>query len=84
MGRSIELALSRIPCTKLQASQRMGYGENQAPISNWITGKEHPQFDKLRMIVGFDEEFIPAYAEVTGCAAIERRVILPTRRAVNE
>lgn len=47
IGRAIERAVAMAGLTKQQAAAEMGYGENQAPLSRWISGTETPQFSKL-------------------------------------
>jgi hypothetical protein len=78
LGRAIERALQLADMTKSQASQEMGYGENQAPISRWISGVENPQFDKLFTIERLREPLVIAIAEMAG--TIEVRTTLTIRR----
>src|SRR5690348_12542188 len=47
VGAVLDAALRGAGLTKQQASREMGYGDNQAPISNWIAGRENPQLSRL-------------------------------------
>lgn len=47
IGLAIERALEDADISKQDAAYRLGYGENQSPISRWISGIENPPFAKL-------------------------------------
>ena len=66
LGAAIERALYLARITKQDASYRMGYGTNQAPLSRWISGTERPQFDKLWGIEGLRGPLVTALAELAG------------------
>lgn len=47
MGAVIAAALRGAGIEPKEATYRMGYGENMAPLSNWIAGRENPQLSRL-------------------------------------
>lgn len=70
LGRSIEAALLACRISKQEASHRMGYGTNQAPLSRWIAGTEAPQLLKLWLIgVDFQTEWV--FALGRECRALD-------------
>lgn len=80
IGGAIETALRNAEITKKEASAVMGYGENQAPISNWISGKETPQFAKLWLLGdGFQHALVIALADL--CKRVEVRTVVTLERA---
>jgi hypothetical protein len=82
IGRAIETALSGASLTKQDASHAMGYGTNQAPISNWIAGKETPQFAKLWLLGDrFRQELVIALAAECAVGVEVRTVVTLTRKA---
>lgn len=79
LGRAIERALMAADMTKQDAAYRMGYGTNQAPISNWISGKETPQFAKLWTLSEvFQRELVIALADL--CRDVEVRTVVTLSR----
>lgn len=66
IGKAIERALEIAHMTKQDASDRMGYGQNQAPLSNWIAGRERPHLDKLFAIDGLRQPLVLALSEMAG------------------
>lgn len=73
IGRAIERALHLSNLTKQEAAYGMGYGENQAPVSRWISGTETPQFAKLWMLGRpFQIALVEALADESGGFTIER------------
>ena len=83
VGGWIERALQIAGMTKLQASQAMGYGDNQAPISRWIAGTENPQFHKL-LLLGrrYEHGFVIAQAEDAGLGVEVDTVVRISRREI--
>lgn len=79
IGRAIERALQLADITKQDASDRMGYGTNQAPLSRWISGVERPQFEKLFAIRELRGPMVQALAELS--SDIEVTTTIRIRRA---
>lgn len=78
IGRCIETALAKAQIEKKTAAWEMGYGGNQASLSNWIAGNETPQFAKLwRLGDVFRKELVMALAAEAGVGVVlymERKV----------
>lgn len=82
IGGCIEMALAASGLTKKEASHGMGYGENQAPLSNWIVGKETPQLAKLWMLGDeFRAQFVIALSRACGTGVEVKTVVEVRRRA---
>lgn len=80
IGGCIEMALAASGITKKEASYVMGYGENQAPLSNWIVGKETPQLAKLWLLgEEFRAQMVIALGRACG-AGVEVKTVLEVRR----
>lgn len=81
MGAVIDAALRGAGLTKQQASREMGYGENQAPISNWISGKENPQLSRLWSIGReFRAQWVVALAHACECDVEVKTVVTVSQR----
>lgn len=81
IGRAIERALSAADITKQQAAAGMGYGDNQAPVSRWISGSETPQFAKLWTLGDrFRQELVIAMAAECSVGVEVRTVITLERK----
>jgi hypothetical protein len=79
IGSAIEKALTSADITKQAAAYEMGYGENHAPVSNWIAGKETPQFAKLWTLGAvFQRELVIALANL--CQQVEVRTVVTIER----
>jgi hypothetical protein len=74
IGGAIERALKLANLTKQDVSYEMGYGSNQAPISNWISGKETPQFAKLFSVKALRGPLVVALAELSDDVQIETTI----------
>jgi hypothetical protein len=83
IGRAIETALAASGMEKKAAARDMGYGDNQASLSNWISGNETPQFAKLWTLgPRFRQELVIALAAECEVGVTVRTVIdLERRRA---
>lgn len=83
IGRAIETALRASDIEKKTAAREMGYGDNQASLSNWIRGEETPQFAKLWELGDrFRQELVIALAEECQMGVKVRTVVeLERRRA---
>lgn len=83
LGLAIEHALEAAGISKQDAAYRMGYGSNQATVTNWIKGLETPQFAKLWTLgERFQRELVIALAELSGTIRIDT-VLTIRREAVN-
>ncbi len=80
IGSAIETALRNSAIEKKTAAFDMGYGENQASLSNWIRGEETPQFAKLWVLGDrFRQELVLALA--ASCSVgVEVETIVKLRR----
>jgi hypothetical protein len=74
IGQAIERALNLANLTKQDVSFEMGYGTNQAPISNWISGKETPQFAKLFAVEQLRDSLIVALAGLSKTVEVETTI----------
>ena len=84
IGRAIETALLNAGLEKKSAARTMGYGDNQASLANWISGKETPQFAKLwELGERFQQELVIALAAECAVGVEIRTVVTLERRAVN-
>jgi hypothetical protein len=83
IGRAIETALLSAGIEKKAAARSMGYGDNQASLSNWIRGEETPQFAKLWELGDrFRQELVIALAAECELGVKVRTVVeLERRRA---
>jgi hypothetical protein len=72
-GKAIERAIVLACMTKQEVAYRMGYENNQAPLSRWIGGTENPQFAKLFAIEELREPLCIALAQMAG-ALVSTRV----------
>jgi hypothetical protein len=80
IGRAIERALLSAAITKQQAAFAMGYGENQAPVSRWVSGIETPQFAKLwELGPRFRQELVLALA--AECSGLEIETVIRRKHA---
>lgn len=85
IGRAIEIALANAGIEKKAAARTMGYGDNQASLANWISGKETPQFARLwRLGDRFRQELVIALAAECSVGVEIRTVVTLERKAVNE
>jgi hypothetical protein len=79
IGAVIDAALRGAGITKQEASHAMGYGQNQAPISNWISGKENPQLSRLWNIGReFRTHLVMGLAQA--CEDIEIKTVITVNR----
>jgi hypothetical protein len=76
IGRAIERALQLAAMTKQDVSFAMGYGTNQAPISNWISGKETPQFAKLFSVEPLRAPLVIALAELAHDIEVSTTIVV--------
>jgi hypothetical protein len=84
IGRAIEVALTNAGIEKKAAAYLMGYGDNQASLSNWIRGEETPQFAKLwELGARFRQELVIALAAQCDMETEIETVITMKRKAVN-
>jgi hypothetical protein len=82
IGAVIDAALRGAGITKQEASHAMGYGQNQAPISNWISGKENPQLSRLWNIGReFRTHLVMGLAQA--CEDIEITTVITVNRKVS-
>lgn len=51
-GRVIDRTFTRAAITKQSAARDLDYGDNQAPISNWISGRENAQLWRMWAYLG--------------------------------
>jgi hypothetical protein len=77
IGRVLERALLIAGITKQDAAFRAGYGDNQSPISRWISGLETAQIGRLWDTLGpsFRRAFIVALAHDSGEGVEVRQVV---------
>lgn len=81
IGRAIETALTASGIEKKVAAHQMGYGDNQASLSNWIRGEETPQFAKLWELGDrFRQELVIALASECAIGVEVRTVVTLERR----
>lgn len=80
LGAVIESALHGAGLTKQQMSREMGYGDNQAPISNWISGKENPQLSRLWSVRAFRAPFVVALAGACDCDVDVKTIVTVSPR----
>lgn len=81
IGRAIETALANAQIEKKAAAYAMGYGDNQASLSNWIRGAETPQFAKLwELGERFQQELVIALASACSVGVEVRTVVTLERR----
>jgi hypothetical protein len=85
IGRAIERALKASDITKQAAAYDMGYGDNQSPVTRWISGAETPQFAKLWTLGDrFRQELVIALAdECEMGVTLETTIRISRRKAVN-
>ena len=85
IGRAIETALIAAGIEKKAAAYLMGYGDNHASLSNWISGKETPQFARLWQLGDrFRQELVVALAAECSVGVEVETVVRVTRVAVNQ
>lgn len=81
IGRAIESALRNADIQKKAAAETMGYGENMASLSNWISGNETPQFAKLwELGPRFQQQLVIALAREIGMGVTVKETVEIERR----
>lgn len=84
LGSVIDAALRGAGITKQEATHAMGYGTNQAPLSNWIAGRENPQLSRLWAIGRrFRSELVIALAHACDCDVEVKTVVTVSQRKVS-
>jgi hypothetical protein len=76
----VSRAVDHSGLSKKQAALEMGYGDDQSPISRWVTGIEPPSFARMVSVPALRYGLSVALAELNDGVEIRTIVTFPGKR----